>query len=238
MGNLTSKLASLIPATQQGVLEYHVFPSRGERLAGPFNGQCFRQLMFMDLVHACRFDAIVETGTFRGGTTLFMARNGGCHVHSVELVARNHGFAARRLRNEANVALQIGDSRSFLRNIDLDAQRTIFFYLDAHWYDDLPLQEEVDIIASRFVHFVCMVDDFEVPEDADYTFDDYGPGKRLCLTDFPFHEDARLQVFFPNRPGRRESGAKRGSVVLGSRTLAERLRGIASLRPFGVPPTG
>ena len=58
---------------------------------------------------------------------------------------------------------------------------TVFFYLDAHWNDDLPLADEIDIIFSRCPWAVVMIDDFEVPSDPGYQFDDYGPGKALVL---------------------------------------------------------
>lgn len=231
MGKLTSTLARLLPEKQKGMVEYHVFPNRGEKLAGPFNGQCFRQVMFIDLVRACEFVAVAETGTFRGATTRFMALNAGCPVHTVEIIARNHGFATRRLRDIPKIRLNLGDSRSFLKNIELP-KGPVFFYLDAHWYTDLPLKDEVDIIASRFESFAIMIDDFEVPGDADYNFDNYGPGKKLSLDDFPFQNDPRLQVFFPNRAGRDESGARRGSVVLISPSLSSKVAPLGSLRHF------
>jgi hypothetical protein len=41
----------------------------------------------------------------------------------------------------------------------------LFFYLDAHWNEDLPLAEEIDLIFSRSPCAVVMIDDFEVPGD-------------------------------------------------------------------------
>jgi hypothetical protein len=59
------------------------------------------------------------------------------------------------------------------------AGRTILFYLDAHWNDDLPLEEELELIFSVHPHAVVMIDDFQVPDDPGYQFDEYGPGKAL-----------------------------------------------------------
>jgi hypothetical protein len=55
----------------------------------------------------------------------------------------------------------------------------VFFHLDAHWEGDLPLQEEIEIILGRFPNFLIMIDDFRVPGDSGYGFDDYGRGKML-----------------------------------------------------------
>ena len=58
-----------------------------------------------------------------------------------------------------------------------------FIYLDAHWNDDLPLPEEIDIIAKDLRNFFIFVDDFQQP-DAGYGFDRYENGNELTL-DFP-----------------------------------------------------
>ena len=84
----------------------------------------------------------------------------------------------------ADVTVQLGDSRQFLL---LHAERptvntdAVFVYLDAHWQEDLPLAEELRIVASVWTRCVVMVDDFQVPGDSGYAYDDYGPG--LALTE-------------------------------------------------------
>ena len=55
------------------------------------------------------------------------------------------------------------------------------FYLDAHWNDHLPLREEVELALKHFAKAVLIIDDFAVPDDPGYAFDDYGPGKALTL---------------------------------------------------------
>jgi hypothetical protein len=40
-----------------------------------------------------------------------------------------------------------------------------------------------------------MIDDFEVPGDSGYAYDDYGPGKRLWFHDFPLHNDNRISAY-------------------------------------------
>jgi hypothetical protein len=61
------------------------------------------------------------------------------------------------------------DYRGFNR-----AQAGVFFYLDAHRYEDLPLRDEIRIVTRHWSEVAIMVDDFEVPNDSDYRFDDYG----------------------------------------------------------------
>src|SRR5206468_11787016 len=74
-------------------------------------------------------------------------------------------------------------------------------YLDAHWNADLPLAEEIDIIFSRCPSAVVMIDDFQVPSDAGYGYDNYGPGKALVSGYIrPAISAHQLQAFYPSTP--------------------------------------
>ena len=228
--SLKTWLRDHLPQSFVGRLEYHLEPERLDSWGGPFNGQCFRQLIFLDLVRACRFDAIVETGAFRGSTTLFLCRNSnGAAVHSCEVNPRFFQIARRRLRTLANLNLSNLDSRTFLSGLRLPQEARVFFYLDAHWRDDLPLAEETEFIMRNFDTFAIMIDDFEVPGDSGYAFDDYGAGKRLSLRDFPLHKDNRICTYFPSRPASQESGIRRGCVVLISLNLKSMVDSLSCL---------
>src|SRR5262249_41063976 len=162
--------------------------------------------------------AIVETGTYLGTTTELLATCG-VPVHTVEANERCYGFARARFWR-GNVHVWLGDSRSGLRAI-LDGplrskpSETIFVYLDAHWEDDLPLAEELDIVFSNCPSAVVMIDDFQVPGDPGYRYDDYGSGKALtpgyiqssCKTH-------NLVALYPGARSADETGARRGCVVL------------------------
>jgi hypothetical protein len=215
-----------------GRFEYYRHPEMLDLWGGPFNGQCFRQLMYLDLALACDFKAIVETGTFRGSTTRFLAQNsGGAQVYSCEYSPVNFEFAKWRLRGAQNIFLFNLDSRKFIRDLSIARGTKTFFYLDAHWGADLPLREELELIFRNFEDFAVMIDDFEVPNDPGYEVDDYGPGKRLSLRDFPLHQDRRIACYFPARAASQESGLRRGAIVLSSLGLKEKLDSIHSLIP-------
>jgi len=129
-------------------------------------------------------------------------------------------FARARLWRQRNVTLLHGDSRAALRSLFNGplrslAGRPLFFYLDAHWNDDLPLAEELDIVFAHCPAAVVMIDDFRVPGDADYGYDDYGPGRALDqsislpllrLTSLPYSTPRLLQP--------RRLALRRGCVVL------------------------
>jgi len=200
---------------------------------GPFNGQAGRQQIFRDLLNKGKFQAIIETGTYRGTTTQFLAEESNLPIYTVEAEPRYFHFSRFRLRRHRTVHLQMGDSRAFLEKLASDKivpKSDVFFYLDSHWGEDLPLNEEVRSIAKSWRGVAIMIDDFQVPGDGDYLYDDYGPGKRLCLEDIGPLAPLGLVPFFPTLPSEKETGRKRGCTVLADQSMTERVATIPSLR--------
>jgi len=201
-----------------------------------FNGQRHRKQIFSELILAVSFNAIVETGTWVGNTTGYMHETAGKPVYSGELNPRFHAVAKMRLAAFKDVHLELNDSRKFLegrRQSNLAGQ-SVFFYLDAHWNSDLPLGEEMDLIGSGWKNYVIMIDDFQVPDDVGYLFDDYGPGKALKLELLtPAIKKYNLAVYFPTAPSADETGRKSGCVVLAPRgPIAEKISKLPSLREW------
>ena len=76
------------------------------------------------------------------------------------------------------------DSLEALRLWAMDAaakQRSTLFYLDAHGREHLPLGDELDLIHDNYRRWIIVVDDFKVPGDSGYAFDDCGPGRVLDI---------------------------------------------------------
>jgi predicted O-methyltransferase YrrM len=193
---------------------------------GAFNGQERRQTLFDQLLQELKIVTIVETGTFRGTTTTYMA-NAGLPVFSCELRPRYFHYSSLRLANIPNIRLERADSRRFLRELldeNLLPPGPALFYLDAHWEHDLPVWEEVDQIFSRHPSPVIMVDDFRVPTDSGFAYDDYGKGKCLSVTNLHEAVTARPSMFFPKHASAHETGARRGCVVLALGDLADYMR--------------
>jgi hypothetical protein len=199
-----------------------------------FNGQVFRKRMFGDILSAAPLEAIAETGTCLGDTTAYMAVTSQLPVHTCDLNPRFHAIAKTRLSDFDDIHLNLVDSRRFLRESARGplADKFTFFYLDAHWYDDLPLPQEIDIIASEWNQFIVMVDDFQVPFDTGYRYDDYGKEKALTMNMLrPLLRQHSLVPFFPAIAADQETGAKRGSVVITRRgENADILAEVPSLR--------
>jgi predicted O-methyltransferase YrrM len=201
-----------------------------------FNGQLARKALFRALIERVGFDSIIETGTWVGNTAGFMAQTAGLPVFTTEVERRFYFLARSRLAGVGNIRFELGDSRAFLRALAAtgSAGATPFVYLDAHWYEDLPLIEEIDVIAAHWRQFVIMIDDFQVPGDAGYSYDRYGD---LALSlDYirASLERHALAAYFPATPAAQETGARSGCVVLARRNgLATALDQLALLRAAG-----
>jgi hypothetical protein len=201
-----------------------------------FNQQVQRKQIFEQIISSIALDRILETGCFIGNSTSFMSQASGLPVLSSEINPHFFRVARRRLAGLSGVVVEQTDSRQFLRSIverGLCGERT-FFYLDAHWREDLPLREEVELIGTHWSQFVIMIDDFEVPDDPGYGFDRYGRDKMLTLAYLRQKIDAHnLVAFFPAARSESESGGVRGCVVLANdETYIRQLEQVPSLRRY------
>src|SRR5215467_7457931 len=79
-----------------GALDYLRYPELRDRWGGPFNGQLARAALFRSLIAKVRPRAIIETGTYHGTTTEFMAQTG-LPIFTVESHPRDYGFSRARL---------------------------------------------------------------------------------------------------------------------------------------------
>jgi hypothetical protein len=207
-----------------GVRDYWTQPELGNSWGGPFNGQSGRQGLFQQLIHVAEPTLILETGTYRGATTEFFAKSN-LPVITIEAHPRNYAFSRIRLRRHPNVKVWFEDSRIKLRSIlgsitPCSTAKPILAYLDAHWNADLPLAEEIEIIFSNCPNAVVMIDDFQVPDDPGYAYDDYGQGKALTSEYIaPEVQKFDLALFYPTVSSADETGARRGCVVLANKKL-------------------
>lgn len=218
MRPLKRAIKRLLGESALGVIDYLRRPGHSP-WGGPFNGQPVRQRLFAMLVERCDPCALVETGTYLGTTAEHMAQTGR-PVFTIESDARTHAHARLRLRRHRNATLICGDSRAILRSLfagplQASANRTIFAYLDAHWGGDPPLAEEVDILFAHCAPAIAMIDDFQVPFDAGYGYDDYGQGRALTSSYIaPAVAAHGLSAFYPSTPSSEEGGARRGCILL------------------------
>lgn len=206
-------------------------PSFRDPWGGPMNGQTGRQAIIEGLCRAVPFQSVLETGTFRGTTTEYLAQRVGVPVRSVEALERNYVYACSRLADQSAVQVDLGDSREVLRQwVVAGVQGPVLCYLDAHWEEDLPLSGELDIIANHLPDAVVVIDDFEVRDDAGYGFDDYGEGRRLDEDLIDGTAAAGWARYLPALPSQDETGARRGCIVLAGPAVAGAVAAVPELR--------
>src|SRR5262245_48879383 len=164
----------------------------------PMNSQSGRLALAQQIISRCRIGRIVETGTYLGTTTEFFARFD-IPVFTVEANPEFADHARARLTKYKNVDLRVDDSVRALQALSreiIDREIPSLFYLDAHWGNHLPLREEAELAISNFPKAVLMIDDFAVPDDPGYGFDDYGSGKRLDIAYLLTAELPPLSIYF------------------------------------------
>ena len=226
LGILVPRLGAALDARRP-----HLFQAWG----GPFNGQVKRQELFLEILSLSRFEAIVETGAYRGTTTAYLRQASGLPVYTVEVNARYFHFCRRRFRDDGGVHILLGSSPRQLRHLAEDPavpRSNVFFYLDAHWGRRLPLLDELDVIAGSWSDSVVMIDDFRVPADDGYAYDAYEGGAELSREYVDLDRIPGMDIYWPAAPSSSETGERRGCVVLGSSgAISDALRDGVHLRP-------
>ena len=192
-----------------------MLPKLQQCWGGPLNGQEGRQRAFLALLSALAPIAVIETGTFRGITTEWIATHYSGPIWTCEIEPRFYYQARKKLARFSSLSCDLRDSRAFLREIlPKIPSGPALFYLDAHWKEDMPLKEEIELILEGRMSAVIVVDDFQVPFDDGYGWDDYGPGRRVNLELLACLRDTAARIFFPTLASEAETGAKRGSCVI------------------------
>ena len=199
-----------------------------------FNRVKGRKIIFQDLLNNYKFFHIIETGTYLGDTSGYMAKTSGVPVLTCEKNPSLYRLAKMRLKKVELAHLHNMDSKEFLmelsKNPDI-TQNECFVYLDAHWGEDLPLKEEISIIASRWKKFVMMIDDFEVPGDDGYMHDSFGTLKYINIDRLKVRYN--LCAYFPSMSSSQEPKPPTGCIVLAKNDqYANGLRKIKSLRLY------
>ena len=186
---------------------------------GPFNGQESRQAVLGSLLQSYPFDLVIETGTYRGTTTERLRTLTSAPIVTIEVSRRYYEYARKRLSGLADTRTIHGDSAGEIRRLAAlpahDRQANVFAYLDAHWAARLPARWEILELLSGWDSVCIVIDDFKVPTDPGYGYDDYGPGQVLDLAFLSGLPLEGVSVFFPRLPAAQETGHRRGWVVLG-----------------------
>ncbi len=204
---------ALALARRQRMLWFHPWPGFGE----PFNGQEARRRTIDLLLGQFSPDAVIETGTFLGFTTRWLAGLG-FDTYTVEVSPRFRSAGRFALRDLDNVTMIWGDSAAAVRHLAKgDRISKPFAYLDAHWEKDLPLNEELDCLLTTWRDVLVAIDDFHVPGEPGYGYDIYD-GVPLSVEQLSLPETAT--VAYPVAPASEETGSRRGAVYIGQGEVA------------------
>lgn len=178
---------------------------------------------------ACRI--AIETGTYFGETTRYLARNFE-RVTTIEAHQAYANIAKLRLEDHSNIELLTGDSATkfpaVLRSL---GDQAFFAYLDAHWGAELPLEKELKALEGK-TDYACMIDDFAVA-GTDFGFDEY-QGTRIDVNLVRRSAPWVERVFVPDYAPEQSGALRRGYCVFGAGELGKYLERQASalhLRP-------
>jgi len=164
LAHLREELASFTPflIKEDGIAR--------EELA--FHGDEIWREMVARLIDFFNPTSIIETGTFKGHTTSYLANIFEGNVFSCEVVGMYYRESRYCLRNRGNVKIFHGSSSKVLNKLVAEnlLGYTPLFFLDAHWYSYWPLCDELAVI-KKLPRAIIMIDDFRVPQRPNFGYE-------------------------------------------------------------------
>ncbi len=194
----------------------------GEWWVVPMGGQARRSKKILEIIDNFKPDLIIETGTFIGSTTPILAIISGVPVVTIEFdkrLALRNKKNFKRLYPALEIEQIIGSSEKELRLylLGVEKSRKVFAYLDAHWFDYLPVTDELISLVQWGGEFIALIDDFENPYDSGYGFDQYKNGNTIGMHLIP--RNLGLRCFVPAIDSAKEGVNKRGTAYVFSKTV-------------------
>ena len=116
----------------------------------------------------------VETGTYKGNTSVLLSILFD-QVHTIEISEETYNQTKERLAPYSHVHCHLGTSEKVLKKLLPSLKdQPLLFYLDAHWYDNWPLRDElIEISKTHKDNCILIIDDFKVPGRKDVLYDKY-----------------------------------------------------------------
>lgn len=166
----------------------------------PFNGDQILTRTVDFLLSECGVKQFIETGTHLGYTCrYFAARHPGLPFLTIENNPDFYDASQTVLRKYQNVKAVLGDSAQVISKlVQTGIHGLPFFFLDAHWYDYLPLPDEIAMIGNQVLDAVMVIHDFQVPS-MNYVFDAYkGQSIGIGMLAASINKGKNYQIYFPN----------------------------------------
>ncbi len=147
--------------------------------SAPFHGDPTLQQIILASINYFHVQTFFETGTFRGDSILWLSQERpDLDIMSVEVDQYFHNYASKRvshLESPNKVRLFNNDSTVVLKecfNARVLLEPTLF-WLDAHWYNNWPLLDEITQITRSCQSSIVLIDDFKVPNNSELGYDTY-----------------------------------------------------------------
>lgn len=137
----------------------------------PFNGDFIMQAAFLKLRDKYAIDTVIETGTYKGDTTLWLSDNFK-RVYTIEVNKEYYIESSKRLL-KTGVRNLYGDSSELLSIIlENTLINKCIIFLDAHWYAN-PMKGEFASIKESGIKPILVIHDFKNPEHPEFQYDSY-----------------------------------------------------------------
>ena len=179
-------------------------PKRGKE---GFHGDAIYQKLIRKILDIPA-TSFIETGTYQGDSTTFVAyHNRNIPIFTSEVNESIHKKAQPLLRRFKNINSFLLSSEKMITALIKNGQigNLPLFYLDAHWYDFWPLEDEIEIISDAKIKCIIVIDDFQVPDRPDFLCDFYEEtgktDKKTCNMELirpKMNKSNCYKIIFPN----------------------------------------
>lgn len=116
---------------------------------------------FKKLIENFKIKRIYETGTYLGWSTIKLSEFN-IPVYTIEINNNYIKESYNNLKDKKNVKILCGESSTILDSLCTKNEENSLFFLDAHWNENLPLLNELDVI-KKTKNPVIIIHDFFVP---------------------------------------------------------------------------
>lgn len=180
----------------------------------PFNGDTFIEQKFLEFRDRFGIKTIIETGSCFATSAIWMAKNFN-FVITFENTSKYYDIAVKRISvaGVINMHCRLLDSVIGLNEILPKCKNDkLMFFLDAHFYGNCPLLDELKVIADNNLRPVIAIHDFKVPGRQELGFDTYGE----IVYEWAYIKDSIEAIYgkdgFEVEYNEKAVGAKRGII--------------------------
>jgi hypothetical protein len=184
----------------------------------PFNGQARRLYNVNSIAFMLKPSYAIETGTYYATSTfVFLGIPSVKKTFSIESNPLFFEISRERYRREivsGQLEVILGDSKieitKILEHINGESE-VILCYLDAHWQGDIPTLYEIQALCEWGGNWVGIIDDFQVPHDDGYGYDQYSGA---IVGPSLLNDKKEIVKLAPREKSTNETGARRGTAYI------------------------